>query len=171
MAKLLKIWCYDTESDTTYLLYTSYLDDSYVSTDRIVDAVSYPENGIDNLYFTDNYHELRRLRCEIPSPYTANFLADEDLSLQRRGANGKVSLTTVTTGGSLLSGTYQFAYRMVDPDNNVYTKWSTLTNPIHVYSKNFTGGNDVLNSGYGEFTNRKITLSIQPSLGEAWFAY
>lgn len=177
MAKTLKIWCYDTESDTKYLLYSSLLDDSYSSTDRIVDAVSYPENGIDNLYFTDNYHELRRLRCEIPTPYTAGFLADEDLSLQRRGANGKVSLNTITTGGSLLSGTYQFAYRMVDPDNNVYTKWSTLTNPIHVYSKTIKTlagpitEAEVLNSGYGMATDRKISLSIEPSPSEASFAY
>lgn len=126
--KKLKIWCYDTEGDTLYQLYEqSGLPSSYDSDDRIVDARAYAENGTDILYFTDNYNEIRQLRCSIPNPYSANFLSDYDLSLQRYGANGTINFDTsnaVAVGGNLLSGTYQFAYRLINPATKVYTKWS-----------------------------------------------
>jgi hypothetical protein len=167
--KKLKIWCYDTESETLYELYTqTNLPEAYDSVDRIVDARSYPENGKDILYFTDNYHEVRQLRCEIPTPYTANFLSDYDLSLQKYGANGTISFNTATaiaTGGTLLSGTYQFAYRLLNPTTKTYTKWSSLTNSVHIYNK-IEASYAVYASGYGLATNRKIVMSINPSAYE-----
>jgi len=167
--KKLRIWCYDTEGDALYELYNQKnIPTAYDSDDRIVDARSYPENGTDVLYFTDNYHELRRLRCEIPNPYTAAFLSDYDLSLQRYGANGTIDFnlsTAIASGGTLLSGTYQFAYRLINPTTNTYTKWSSLTNPIHVYNKISTTY-ALYASGYGLATDRKIVFSISPSFYE-----
>ncbi len=164
--KKLRIWCYDTEGDTLYELYEQKgLPSAYDSDDRIVDARSYPENGIDILYFTDNYHELRQIRCEIPNPYTAKFLSEYDLSLQRYGANGTIDFnvsSSITTGGALLSGTYQFSYRLINPDKNVYTKWSSLTNPVHIYAKT-ESSYAIYASGYGLSTDRKITMTISPS--------
>lgn len=166
--KRLRIWCYDTEGDTLYELYSQKeLPAAYDSDDRIVDARSYPENGTDILYFTDNYHELRQLRCQIPNSYTAGFLSDYDLSLQRYGANGSITFGTsaIITGGSLLSGTYQFTYRLINPTTKVYTKWSSLTNPVHVYNKISTTY-ALYASGYGLSTDRKIVFSINPSYYE-----
>src|SRR5690606_17627833 len=155
-----KIQCYDVENDTLYDLYSEAAD----YTGRTIDAVNGPENGIDVLYFTDGVNEIRQLRCEIPSPYSANFLTAYDLSLLRKGANGSITLTSVSSGGTLLSGTYQFAYRMADPTNKRFTKWSSITNPIHVYSgENSTS---VVTSGVGLLTDRKITLEIEPSTEE-----
>lgn len=167
--KKLRIWCYDTEGDTLYELYNQEaLPAAYDSDDRIIDARSYPENGTDILYFTDNYHELRQLRCEIPTVYTAGFLSDYDLSLQRYGANGSIDFniaSAITSGGSLLSGTYQFTYRLINPTTKVYTKWSSLTNPVHVYNKTSTTY-ALYASGYGLSTDRKIVFSINPSYYE-----
>lgn len=167
--KKLRIWCYDTESDVLYELYNQEgLPAAYDSDDRIVDARAYAENGTDILYFTDNYHEVRQLRCEIPDPYTAGFLSDYDLSLQRYGANGTIDFNTSTAiavGGSLLSGTYQFAYRLIHPTKKVYTKWSTLTNPVHVYNK-ISSTYALYASGYGLSTDRKIVFNISPSYYE-----
>lgn len=165
--KRLKIWCYDTESDTLHELYYQDLPSDYEANDRIVDARSYPENGVDILYFTDNYNEVRQLRCEFNTPLTTT-LTDFDLSLQRYGANGSINLDStdvVSQGGSLLSGTYQFAYRLVDPDRKIVTKWSSLTNPIHIYSQEFTT-NAYYNSSYGLATDRKIIIDINPSPSE-----
>src|SRR6185436_19614636 len=108
-----KIWCYDTENDNLYELFEEPTEANYFTEDRVVDAVRYAENGIDILYFTDFSNEIRQLRCEISS-YTPNFISEDDLSLQKRGANGSIVLSNISTGGSLLSGTYQFAYRMLD---------------------------------------------------------
>lgn len=164
--KKLRIWCYDTETETLYSVYKQEgLPDSYASADRIIDAKSYPENGKDILYFTDNYNEPRQLRCEIPIPHSDNFLSDYDLSLQKYGANGTINFNTSTAiaaGGTLLSGTYQFAYRLLNPTTKTYTKWSSLTNPVHVYNK-ISSTYAVYASGYGLSTNRKIVFSINPS--------
>lgn len=156
------IFCYDLENETLYEMYEEATQEGYLTDDRIIDARAYAENGIDVLYFTDDFNEIRQLRCEIPSGYSANFLSEFDLSLQRWGSNGIIEVGTdcVLTGGSLLSGTYQFAYRMCDPDNKKFTKWSSLTNPIHVYG-NSTSGMYV--SGYGFNTNRKIRIDVNPS--------
>jgi len=167
--KKLRIWCYDTEAETLYEVYNQQgLPDSYNSADRIVDARSYPENGKDILYFTDNYHEVRQLRCEIPDSYTGAFLSEYDLSLQKYGANGSIDFNTanaIAAGGSLLSGTYQFSYRLVNPTTKTYTKWSSLTNPVHVYSKTETSY-AIYASGYGLATDRKIVMTISPSAYE-----
>lgn len=159
-----KIQCYDVTNDTLYDLYSETVDSDYRTADRVVEAVNGPEGGLDHIYFSDFFHPMRHLKCEIPDPYSANFLSEYDLSLLRRGANGTIALTSVASGGTLLSGTYQFAYRMADPTNKKFTKWSSLTNPIHVYSAE--NGTSVVNSGIGYITSRKITLSITPSTEE-----
>jgi hypothetical protein len=160
----LKIWAYDCEGDALYELYEQTVGVDYAANDRVIDAVNFPENGTDIIYFTDNYHEIRQIKCEIPSPYSANFLTSYDLSLTKGGANGTISLTSVGTGGSLFSGTYQFAYRGVDPTSKRFTKWSTLTSPVHVYSDD--NGFTTVHSGIGLPTDRKITLSIAPAFDE-----
>lgn len=166
----LKIWCYDTQNDVLYQLYQGAPENagSYLTSDRIIDARGYAENGIDLIYFTDFWSEVRQLRCEIPSPYVANFLTDFDLSLTRRGANGIISLAgdCVLTGGSLLSGTYQFAYRMVNPSTKKLTKWSSLTNPIHVYLADTTISAYTSKAGIGLYTDKKIRLDVLPSQAE-----
>lgn len=156
-----KIWCLDIENNNLYEMYEESAPSNYFTDDRVVDAVRYGEGGLDTLYFTDFFNEVRQLRCEIEFPYVANFLDENDLSLQKRGANGTIELNSVAAGGSLLSGTYQFAYRMVDPEKKKFTKWSSLTNPIHVY---ITNSADYLsNAGIGLPTDQKITIDVTPT--------
>lgn len=159
------IWCYDIDSNQLYALYQEAVVAGFNTTDRVVDAINYPENGVDVLYFTDNFNEMRYLKCEIPSPYTANFLTKFDISLQRKGAVGNIALTSVGAGGNLLSGTYQFAYRTCDPVKKKFTKWSSITNPVHVYDAD--NSSNIIHAGIGVLTNRKITLTITPSATEA----
>jgi len=131
----LYINCYDLDNNVLYYLFKDQsLPSGYFSSDTVVDTRVYPENGIDYVYFEDNYNEGRQLRCEIPTGSAAFFLTDFDISLQRWGANGKVSLLSIDTG-TLLTGTYQYAYRCVDPTHKRFTRWSTLSQPFHVYSK------------------------------------
>lgn len=161
-----KIWCLDVGSGTKYELFEEDTPTGYFDNDRVVDGTVYSENGIDILYFTDFYNEIRQLRCVIPDSYTHNFLTSFDLSLQRRGAIGTFSniSSPKTGGGSLLSGTYQFSYRMVDPVNKKFTRWSSLTNPIHVYSK--INDNAPVYAGVGLPTNTSLQFTINPSQEE-----
>lgn len=160
---LFKIWCYDLQGDTLYQLYEEAVGGDYDSSDRVVDAKNYPENGIDILYFTDNYHGQRKIRCVIPNSYTPNFLSEFDISLQRRGGLGSIAYSSHITG-ALLSGTYQFAYRMVDPATKTLTKWSSLTDPMHVYSSS-----DTLSSvyaGIGLPTVFGLEINVNPTQDE-----
>ena len=159
------IWCYDTESNTLYALYQEVIANDYNTDDRVIDAINYPENGIDYLYFADDYQGMRFIKCEIPAPYSPNFLTAFDLSLQRKGAVGTIALSSVGSGGNLLSGTYQFVYRTCDPTKKKFTKWSAITNPIHVYDA--VNSSDLIHAGVGLLTGRKITLLITPSTTEA----
>lgn len=159
---IFKVWCYDPEAGEVYELFQEDITSDYLTPNRVVDAFGYAENNIDHIYFTDHYNEMRYLRCEIPSPYVANFLSEADISIQRRGAVGAVRLDTlgaVVTGGSLLSGAYQYAYRMVDPVNKRFTKWSSLSSPLHIYSDNNSATGFVY-SDYGMPTNFKAVLQI-----------
>ncbi len=160
---LFKVWCYDIDGDAIYEVYEETVANDYIADDRVIDAKSYQENGIDNIYFTDNYHELRHIKCVIPTPYTPNFLTVFQISLQRRGGIGNVTYSAMTTG-SLLSGTYQFAYRGADPTGKSFTKWSSLTDPIHVYSSADTS--NIVYAGIGLPTPFGIVININPTSDE-----
>lgn len=158
------IWTFDTENSVLYALYQESYANGYYTDDRVVDIINYPENGIDHIYFTDGFNELRHLICSITTPWVANSLTAFDLALQRRGANGAVTLSTIASGGSLLSGTYQFAYRMCNPSTKKFTKWSSITNPIHVYDSSNTS--NPVYAGIGLPTTRGITVTVTPSATE-----
>lgn len=160
------ITVYDLDNNILYYLHQETgLPVDYFDQHRIVDARVFPENGVDYIYFSDGYSEMRQLRCEIPTGAADYFLTAYDLSLQRRGANGTVDFVSVTATGTLLSGTYQYAYRMVDPVRKKFTKWSSLTNPVHVYQNAKTGDNAVY-SAVGASTNFAINLTITPTADE-----
>lgn len=121
----------------------------------LVDAVTYPENGIDIVYYTDGVNELRKLRLYFTAPITA-FTAQQ-ISLQRRAPLGNYSFTHAT-GGSLLTGSYQFSWRFYNNITKTYSKWSLLSTPA-IVSKDAAG--DLFASGYyGLSSNKKLTLNI-----------
>jgi hypothetical protein len=142
-----KIWAYDIDNDVKYELFEEDIveedpsrnlsNPDYLTSDRTIDAVVYPENGVDIIYFTDNYNEIRKVRCEIPYNYSANFLSPEQISLNRRGPMVKMSLHSIqTTGGSLLCGSYQFSVRFYNQDRKAYTKWSIPSVPVNITQVN-----------------------------------
>jgi hypothetical protein len=150
----------DLETNDFYTPFIESQPEDY-NTEVIIDAEVYPENGVDYIYFTDFYNEIRYIKCSDPGTSVSSY----DISLQRKGANGLIALTSIaSTGGTLLSGTYQFAYRMCDPVNKKFTRWSTLTNPVHIYSA--SNSSSPVYSGIGLSTTRKINLTITPSTAE-----
>lgn len=157
----LYITCYDLDTNTLFYLYQQRgLDSTYFGVDRLVDARNYPENGIDYIYFEDDFNEGRQLRCEIPTGATDFFLTQFDLSLQRWGANGAVTFFELGTG-TVVSGTYQFSYRLVDPTKKRFTKWSSLSKPFHVYNR--VNDNDLVYSSIGLPTAFSIKGFVSPT--------
>lgn len=152
-----KILAYDLENSQIYEIFQQVYTSEFEASIPVVDLVCYPEGGIDIVYFTDNFNEIRKLRCEIPNPYVTNFYTPEQLSLQRRGTMGKISLDQIITGGSLLSGTYQFVLRLFNEDLKSYTRWTIPSTPV-IVSRAVSG--EPNQGGYGIGTNKKIQLDI-----------
>lgn len=160
---LFNIFCFDTVTLTLYNLFEIDTPTDYLTGDsRSIDGILYPENGLDILYFTDFYGEIRKLRCEISLPYTVPFLNEFSLSLTRKGAIGDLQRNKLDTGGSLLCGTYQFAYQLISPTLNKYTKFSLLSLPMEVF--NDTGIFPF--SSIGVSTDKRLLLDITPSEDE-----
>lgn len=151
-----KIWCYDITNATFYQLFEQDYTPDFEAAKPEVDLVLYPENGLDIVYFTDNFNEIRKLRCEISLPHSGAFLTPQQLSLQRRGILGTLALSNIlTTGGSLLTGSYQFVFRMYNQDRESYTKWSIPSTPI-IVSRTATPNQ----GGYGMSSTKQIQLTI-----------
>jgi hypothetical protein len=151
-----KIFGYDIEASQLYEMFSQSVDSDYDNSSRVVDAALYPENNIDYIYFTDNHHEYRKLKCEIPDPYVPSFLTTHDLKVIRPFPLGILSLTDIKEGGSLLCGSYQFAYQLYNPTKNKYTKFSLLTNPIQIFANQ---DEFVINGGIGVLSPYQIVLS------------
>lgn len=118
----------------------------------LVDGVVYPENGVDIVYYTDGGNELRKLRLEFTSPIPA-FTAQQ-ISLQRRAPLFNTRYTHAT-GGSLLTGSYQFSARFYNNVTKAYSKWSIPSTP-RIVSLSGT-----LPTGYyGMGSDQKITVNI-----------
>lgn len=158
----LKIFCHDLDNNVVYSLYQEAVGADYFTDDRIGDAIDYSERGFDTLYFTDNYHEVRKIRCVIPTGYTPWFMTKEELGCLKHNPIGTITLSDIVTGGSLLTGSYQLAYQLIHPTKNKYTGWSLLTNPIHVY----TSVNGEARAGVGLPSNKKIKVIITPTSTE-----
>jgi hypothetical protein len=151
----LKILAYDLENSDLYQLYEESFD-GYDVAGTLIDAVIYPEQNITNVYFTDNFSEIKKLRCEIPLPYVANFIAPEEISLQRRGTIATLSLNNIITGGSLLCGSYQFCLRFYNEERKSYTKWTIPSSPYNITQTSSTVG---LGS-YNAVSNKYISLRV-----------
>lgn len=158
----IRIWAFNTVTNEVYHLYSEYVDLEYKFTNPVFDAVNYPENGLDILYFTDNYFGLRKLICDIPDSNVSNFLTKQDLKLLQSGAIAPIATTVTTGNGSLLCGSYQIAYQFCNPVTNQFTKFSLFSNPCHIYSNS---DNQVI-SGVGLVSNRGIYVTIRPFANE-----
>lgn len=177
----MNIWCYDPNGYSGTFLYKLYQattpSDYYTVGGGIVDGVLYPEKGMDILYFTDNYYETRKVRCNIQAPNIgANlpFLSDTNMAVARRRAIGQVNFVSTATGGTLLTGTYQLAYQLInlntnqDSGYNKYTRFSLLTTPIHIYYTvpGYLGGLAIPFAGIGMTSEQLINVNITPTADE-----
>lgn len=148
----------DPTDITYYEMYEEPLDGmqlQQLSTfDILIDAIGFSETGFDSVYFTDNFHEPRKIRCLIPGTYTPNFLKATEIGLLQRKAVGQIT-GLPASGGTLLTGTYQVAYQLYNPEINKFTRFSLLSNPIHIYTSD-----TIRKAGIGLPSSSKITNTI-----------
>jgi hypothetical protein len=152
----LRISTYNIQSDNLSILFTKTIADNTTTKPltTAADAVIYSEAGSETIYITDAYSGLYRVPVLVN---TAATYSDEDVSMLR---TMPLVASTAThpqplSGGSLLSGSYQFAIRFRNKALNKHTKWSALTRPISV-SNDVNVITHLKNSAIGSSTERKI---------------
>ena len=126
-----------------------------------VDCKIYKEGGKTYAYFSDGVFEPKKLPLAITSPTGKGSTipyTEEEIKLIRTGFRGNIASTTVATGGDLAAGVYQFSLRLYNNDENKYTKWSLLTQPVFIGIDATTTSKSY--GGVGFVTSNKITLNL-----------
>lgn len=130
--------------------------------DGSIDAIITRDRGIPIVYFVDGSNVMRRFVLD-DSIYLFYESVDE-LSVPRlKASQNSITSVDVTTNGTLLAGTYQFAFRLKNTTIGNFTKWSLFTNPIPVIPNN---QGVVYGGAVGEVTNKSIDLEVEVSLEE-----
>lgn len=100
-----------------------------------VDAVIFGERGFSSIYFEDNLNPLRKLECTLGAGGVPTVATVRSLSVSRYNPidDLRYENPAVSSGGSLPSGSYQFAYAYYNTAERKQTAWSALTNPIPIW--------------------------------------
>jgi hypothetical protein len=122
------------------------------------------DRGRSFLYFTDGVNPYRRLILDdsiwpsITSVDELNvvreFLADNDTEFT----------AAIKKDGNLIAGTYQFAFRLKKSVTGIYTKWTTITNPLAIVPQYATTAQ--YGGLVGEATDKSIEIDITFNLSE-----
>ena len=109
-------------------------------------------NCTTEIYWTDGYNPRRYLDInsipyiivpgtDLCDPLYTNEVDCNQLKLQPIFDIPSLAITDVITGGSLISGTYQFAIQYSDASGNPYTSYYSVTNPTPIADINVTTPN------------------------------
>lgn len=117
------------------------------------------------IYWTDGYNPRRYLDLDNP-PYKTqvvdgqcNLQVLDEIDCNKLNVQGNfpiplIGVDSVTSGGNLISGTYQFAVQYSDALGNGYTSYYSVTNPLPIAIK------DTINSDFSYNVGKTINLVI-----------
>lgn len=157
------------DTEFYFEIYLSYVNDGILSGKTLVyrqtvtnpdiltanvDGFRSTEGDFDVIYFTDGINELRKIKCTVDE----GTFDDEDLRLVRTESVFPPYSFKLEDGGSIKSGKYFFAVRMINPDKSNTTKFSLIGPPVIVPSYGPSG--NVLIGGIGTTANKKIKLRL-----------
>lgn len=125
-----------------------------------VDALITKDRGRSFCYFVDGVNPIRRFLLKT-SVYTG-YTAAEQLDVPRFFPSQSSVTAAIKTDGSLLAGTYQFAFRYKNSTLGSYTKWSLVSNPIPV----IPDASPLIGGSVGEVTNKSIDVSVSVSAAD-----
>lgn len=155
---LQRVFIYRIAGGTSAVIF----EEAYLGTEPIIiSAFTYPENGIDYVYFTDGVNELRKFRLAFTG--TIPQFSVRGVSLQRSAPLCSISYGFLDTTGSLLTGSYQYSVRLFNNTTKAYSKWSIPSTPIIVTNPNRRGV-------YGLKSTRRntVTCTLSQSEGNKW---
>ena len=116
------------------------------------------DRGRSFLYFTDGVNPFRRL--QLDNTVWADITSIDELNVVREFLeDNTINLSAVIKKeGGLIAGTYQFAFRLKKTTTGIYSKWTTITNPLPIvplYATSPEYGGLV-----GEVTDKAIEIDI-----------
>ena len=183
------------KSEIGFMLNNDCIYHTYVNADCLNFNIHYPvhksvhkiTNCTTEIYWTDGLNQRRFLNLDdITSIYTVALGSDvcanetvpiidcNKLNIQPNFDIPQLTVKDVTTGGSLLAGTYQFAIQYSDSIGDGYTSYFSVTNPTpiadtHITTPNFNyevGRSIILNiknidvTGYYKYFNLAVIKTI-----------
>jgi hypothetical protein len=100
-------------------------------------------NCATEIYWTDGFNDRRYLNIDdvpyqirsgsiICDPVYTDVLDCNQIKVQPNFSIPEITISKVVTGGSLISGTYQFAVQYCDVAGNAYTSYYSVTNPLPI---------------------------------------
>lgn len=140
-----------------------------------IQGVQRIRNGCEiNIYFTDNYNDVRAFNISSLRDYLIEGADESDIEagldptiwdcesfkLWPEYSVPCINFEGFTESGELPAGSYQFAVQYLDSDFNS-TNWTAITQPIPIYadpSSNISF--DIKGSEVGDNTNKSIRLRI-----------
>lgn len=153
----------DTTNNKRHLLYPNVLDNTDLDfpENGTVSATYTKERGIPEVYWDDNKNELRKITLKISCGNT-DIQTARDLSVRKRVGGISPDISAVLSGGSLYSGSYQFAFRFYNTNSCNSSDWSLFSNPVAVAlgSCDAIPYDSQIGGGVGVLTTKKIQISI-----------
>ncbi len=156
-----QIWTvnYNSVTQTTtgpVLKYTQALN--FDSKHPIQAIGRYETTDIQRVYWTDNYNAPRSFNI------TALYAEDTDIDLINLSSSTTLNipiLAQITTGGSLLAGSYQYTYRL-KKTNGAYSTIAPLSNLVNIVSsdENTTAFQNYEGSSINTVTSKSVTYNI-----------
>lgn len=184
------LWILDSTTDRIYKIYDDtaqpdpYMDGlgiEYPNDRRYklligneVDCLSIQDGDYNYAFWVDNTNPPRYVRLHVSDPTVEDnsvpgksplYVANEPdcLWMQRLWPGPPIAVIDVNdTGGSVLSGSYQFAYRYWNSDTRRYSCWSLITNELPIFEAdiNTNTSNTISGSAPLSKTSKSVTLYI-----------
>lgn len=166
---------YMDNADCVYKIYVQAACLNFNINNPIHKVVHKITNCTTEIYWTDGFNPRRYLDlnnipyilapgADLCDPLYLNELDCNQLKVQPNFSIPDIEITDIQTGGSLISGTYQFAIQYADAVGNPYTSYYSVTNPTPIADTRITTLNfnyEVGKSIVMNVTNLDVTGQFQ----------
>lgn len=162
-----------TETEDKFLVYPNINDNTDLNfpPTGTISASYTKERGIPEIYWDDHNNEMRKITLKISCQSPSILPSARDLTVRRRIGGVVLDILSIDTGGNLIGGSYQIAYRLFNTKKCTSSDWSLFTNPIPVMRGDCSllPYDEQLGASVGIVTDKKITLSVPMSSEFAFY--
>lgn len=159
-----RITLYDIIDNRTSVIFPNNADSSDLEFPPLgtISAVYDKEQSENKVYWDDFKNQLRSIKLKYSTSATYNNPTSADLEVRKKAPLSIPTLSSVESGGLLLGGSYQFAFRFYNTNKCTQSGWSLFTNQIPIIDGDCELANieQQLGASVGQTTNKKIILSI-----------